>query len=44
MKRLFLFLFFTSITVQSQDYADVDAKVKRYPKFNSAQKITQRYY
>tara|TARA_R110001599_G_scaffold144948_4_gene327070 strand:- start:1070 stop:2020 length:951 start_codon:yes stop_codon:yes gene_type:complete len=42
MKRLFLFLFFTSITVQSQDYADVDAKVKRYPKFNSAQKLATK--
>jgi len=42
MKQLVTFFLFLGIAVQSQNYADVDAKVKRYPKFNSAQKLATK--
>ena len=42
MKQLFLLFLFISIGVQSQNYTDVDAKVKRYPTFNSAQKLAAK--
>ena len=42
MKQLFFLLLFLSFTVQSQNYTEVDNKVKRYPKFNSAQKLAAK--
>ncbi len=42
MKQLLLLFFFISFLAQSQNYSEVDAKVKRYPKFNSAQKLASK--
>ena len=42
MKQLLLLFFFISLFAQSQNYSKVDAKVKRYPKFNSAQKLANQ--
>ena len=42
MKQLVILFLFLGIAVQSQNYAKVDAKVKRYPKFNTAQKLAAK--
>ncbi len=42
MKQLFAFVFFISFTIQAQEYASVDAKVKRYPAYSSAQGLANK--
>jgi transglutaminase/protease-like cytokinesis protein 3 len=42
MKQLFFLFIFLNLAVQSQNYTDVDAKVKSYPKFTSAQKLAAK--
>jgi transglutaminase/protease-like cytokinesis protein 3 len=42
MKQLLILFLFISFAGQSQNYADVDANVKRYPTFNSAQKLAAK--
>ena len=42
MCRLFILSLFISFTSHSQNYTEVDAKVKRYPTFNSAQKLAAK--
>lgn len=42
MKQLFFLFLFLNAAVQSQNYTEVDNKVKRYPKFTSAQKLATK--
>lgn len=42
MRQLFIFVFFFSYAIQAQDYKLVDAKVKRYAKYKSAQKLANK--
>ena len=42
MKRLYIFLFLISYTVQSQDFSLVDAKVLSYPAYKSPESLAKR--
>jgi transglutaminase/protease-like cytokinesis protein 3 len=42
MKQLFVLFFFLGFTIQAQDYATVDAKVKRYPAYKTAQGLANK--
>ena len=42
MRQLLTIFLFIGFNIQSQNYADVDTKVKSYPKFNSAQKLAAK--
>jgi len=42
MKQLFVLFFFLAITIQAQDYSTVDAKVKRYQAYTSAQRLANK--
>ena len=42
MKLLLTFFLFIGFNLQSQEYTIVDAKVKTYPKFSSAQKLANK--
>jgi len=42
MKQLFAILLFISFTTQAQDYSSVDAKVKQYPAYTSAQRLANK--
>jgi len=42
MKQLFVLFLFIGFTIQAQDYSILDAKVKRYPKYTSAQRLANK--
>ena len=42
MKELFTLFLLINFAVQSQNYSQVDIKVRNYPKFNSAQKLASK--
>ncbi len=42
MRELFILFYFFTLVIQAQDYKLVDAKVKRYPKYNSAQRLATK--
>lgn len=44
MKQLFTLFLFINTTIQSQNYTEVDVKVKDYPKFSSAQELATRIH
>lgn len=42
MKQLFALVLFVSFSIQAQEYSSVDAKVKRYPAYTSAQGLANK--
>jgi transglutaminase/protease-like cytokinesis protein 3 len=42
MKQLLIFFLFISFSIQSQDYNEVDKKVRNYPKYTSANRLANK--
>lgn len=42
MKQLFILFLFISFAIQAQDYSEIDAKVRNYTKYKSAQKLANK--
>jgi transglutaminase/protease-like cytokinesis protein 3 len=42
MRQLFILFFIFNLAIQAQEYKLIDAKVKRYPKYKTAQKLANK--